>query len=92
MQVSTPVSDAIRRETNAMIVSLDRLKPLAVNRLYHEIINLKSPNAMRAIELAGRFKETDWFVRNSEVQLGVFVGIAEEKPNLNVEDMKSVKE
>jgi len=76
MVYSKPVAEAVRKETEGMI-SLDRLKPLAVKRLHDEIVNPKSSLGMKAIELAGRFKENDWFVRNAEMSIGVFAQLGE---------------
>ena len=81
VETSGPVAEAIRRASDSLYVGLDKLKPLAVKRLYEEIINPKSANGMKAIELAGRFKETDWFVRNAEVSLGVFMALGENPPD-----------
>ena len=77
---SKPVADAFRRVTASLALSLDKLKPLAVRRLHDEIINPKSSLGIKAIELAGRFKETDWFVRNVDVQIGVFASLGERSP------------
>jgi hypothetical protein len=60
-----------------MNIAIDRLKPLALTRLYSEITDPTSNNAMRAIEIAGRFKETDWFVRHSETNVGIFATLIE---------------
>lgn len=79
---SKPVADAIRRETESFI-TLDRLKPLAVRRLHDEIVNPKSSLGIKAIEVAGRFKETDWFVRNAEVNIGVFTALGEAGPAID---------
>jgi hypothetical protein len=80
---SKPVAEAIRRETEAFNISLDKLKPLAINRLHSEIVNPKSSLGMKAIELAGRFKETDWFVRNMDVNIGVFSALGEAGPAID---------
>lgn len=77
MADSQPVAEAIMREEKAIDVNINRLKPLAVNRLYHELLNPASNNGMKAIELAGRFKETDWFVRNSETNLGILINMSD---------------
>lgn len=73
---SPKFADVMRRKSEGLI-TLDRLKPLAVQRLHAEITNPKSSLGIKAIEIAGRFKETDWFVRNAEVNIGVFAGLAE---------------
>lgn len=80
MASSQSLSDAIRAEEKRIDVSMDRLKPLAINRLYHEILSPTSNNGMKAIELAGRFKETDWFVRQSETNLGILINMHESVP------------
>jgi len=74
---SSPAADAIRKESEAFI-TLDRLKPLAVQRLWSEITDPKSSLGIKAIEIAGRFKETDWFVKSGgEVSIGVFAQLSE---------------
>lgn len=76
---SDPAAEAYNREISRF-ARLSDLKPLAVRRLHAEIVDFTSPLGMKAIELAGRFKETDWFVRNAEVQVGVFGAFAEPGP------------
>src|SRR6266851_1632098 len=87
MADSEPLAEAIRREEKNISVNMDRLKPLAINRLYHEILNPASNNGMKAIELAGKFKETDWFVRQSETNLGILINMGDAIP---VPDEKQV--
>lgn len=89
---STPVSEAFKAEWEHLNVGLDKLKPLAVQRLYREIIDNDSPYGMKAIELAGRFKETDWFVRNQDMQLGVFVNLAERPDAESINELDKFKE
>lgn len=79
---SIPAAEAYNREINRF-ADLASLKPMAVRRLYAEIIDMSSSLGMKAIELAGRFKETDWFVRNSEVQIGVFAALGEAGPAID---------
>jgi hypothetical protein len=70
--VSGEASAAFQAETASLTAQrLVDLKPMAVKRLQDEIANPKSVAGMKAIELAGRFKENDWFVRNADVQVGV---------------------
>jgi hypothetical protein len=70
--VSADVSTAFAAETSALTTRrLTELKPLAVKRLQAEIADPKSVAGMKAIELAGRFKENDWFVKSGDVQVGV---------------------
>lgn len=92
MEDSSAVNEAVRRETEALYVSLDKLKPLAVKRLYQEIIDPRSPNGMKAIEIAGKFKETDWFVRNAEMNLGVFLNLGEQTPDAPIEQVTKYQE
>ena len=74
---SSLVSQAIDRETNACILGFEKHKPLAVRRLLAEITDLKRPAGIKAIEVLGRFKEADWFVRNVDVQIGIFNALGE---------------
>jgi hypothetical protein len=90
MADSSLVSEAIRREYEAMQADVTKLKPVAVARLYREIAAPDAPNAMKAIELAGRFKETDWFVRNVDMQMGVFLSMTDQTPA--VDDTDKFKE
>ena len=70
--VSEDVATAFAAETAALTTQrLIGLKPLAVKRLQAEISDPKSVAGMKAIELAGRFKENDWFVKSGDIQLGV---------------------
>ena len=80
VRCSGEFSAAVRRETSRATTSLEALKPLAIQRLHKAIVNERDRDGMKAIELAGRFKETDWFVRNAEVQVGVFAAFAEPGP------------
>ena len=80
VKMSNAVSTAVKREQDRLNASLATLKPLAVRRLYDEIANPRSNQGIKAIELAGRFKETDWFVRNVDVQIGVFASLGERSP------------
>jgi hypothetical protein len=78
MAESAPLADAVKAETNALAnTRLLDLKPLAIARLHSEISDIRRPGGLKAIEIAGRFKETDWFVRSVDVQVGVFANFAE---------------
>jgi len=74
---SRAVATAVERESALFATQLDKLKPLAVKRLYSEITDLRRPGGLKAIEIAGRFRETDWFVRNMDVQIGIFNALGE---------------
>lgn len=88
MANSSIVTDAVKRESDAIQTNIHTLKPLAITRLYREIADAESgANGLRAIELAGRFKETDWFVRNTGDAFGVFLTIGESAPNTEVIDI-----
>lgn len=81
LENSSEVSAAISRESAAIAVGLDRMKPFAVKRLFDEITNPKSALGIKAIEVAGRFKETDWFVKTgADVQIGIFGSLADAAP------------
>lgn len=81
MVQSKPLTDAIRKESDAFHVAVDKLRPLAINRLYFELVDPTSSNGMKAVELAGRLKELDLFVRNSETNIGVLIGVSESSPD-----------
>jgi len=74
---SSLVSQAIEKETNACMMGFEKHKPLAVRRLLAEITDLRRPAGIKAIEVLGRFKEADWFVRNVDVQIGIFNSLGE---------------
>jgi hypothetical protein len=77
MECSSAIATAVENENNRLIADLKALKPISVQRLYDEIVNPRSSMGIKAIELAGRFKETDWWVRNAELQVGVFTQIGD---------------
>ena len=91
-RVSKDVADAYSAENYRLSTSMERLKPLAIKRLYDEIANPKSSLGIKAIELAGRFKETDWFVRNAEVQIGIFGSLAGPDPAADAIDADKEEE
>jgi hypothetical protein len=73
---SAEVAEAFATETEAIsTLALKKLKPSAIKRLAYEIENTRSSLGMKAIELAGRFRESDWWVHNNEVQVGIFNSI-----------------
>lgn len=88
MSQSSLVSSAIRAEWDRVNASVEQLKPMAITRLYREIADPESSAGMKAIELAGRFKETDWFVRSSETNIGVFTAIIEQTISEPTKDYK----
>jgi len=58
----------------------EQLKMLALHRLASEIANPKRTDGVKPIEVLGKMKEFDWFVRNGEAPMGVFVALAEQPP------------
>jgi hypothetical protein len=80
LAASGPFADAYQHETVTVANSkLNSLKPLVIRRLEASILNLKSADGMKACELAGRFKETDWWVKSSaDVQIGILAGLSVE--------------
>jgi|ERR1700747_1076244 len=82
MNESSSLTDAFKLEEKRIDTNMARLKPLAINRLYQEIINANSSNGIKAIEVAGKFKETDWFVRQSETQIGLLIELADSSDKL----------
>ena len=79
LRESKPFAEVYNRESGAFL-ALPALKPLAIRRLYTEIEDVTSSQGIKAIELAGRFKELDWWVRNVDVQIGVFASLGEPSP------------
>jgi hypothetical protein len=65
---------------------------IAKNRLIKSVLEGKSSNVAREIELLGKLKEHDWFVRNSDASVGVFVGLMESAPNMTPQDLKAYPE
>src|SRR5258707_2847677 len=54
----------------------EQLKTLAIHRLAQEIANPKRTDGVKPIEVLGKMKEFDWFVRSSDVQIGIFASLA----------------
>ena len=77
---SAAIATAVEKETKRLSANLAALKPIAIQRLYDEIVREDSAGGLKAIEIAGRFKETDWFVRSVDVQVGVFAAISADAP------------
>jgi len=72
--------------------SPDVTRKIAKNRLTKAVVEGRSSNVAREIELLGRFKEHDWWVRSAEVQVGVFSAIMEPHPDLNIDAYKEEEE
>lgn len=53
------------------------VKKAVTHRLMTAIIEGRSSDVAREAELLGRFKEHDWFVRNADLQIGIFASLAE---------------
>jgi hypothetical protein len=87
MAQSKPLTDAIRRESDAFHVSVDKLRPLAINRLYFELVDPNSSNGMKAVELTGRLKELDMFVRTSETNMGILINMSD---SITVSDNQAI--
>ena len=90
MAESSSVAEAYQAEINSLASSkLGSLKAHVIRRLEASILNLKSVDGMKACELAGRFKETDWWVKSSaDVQIGILAGLAAEPAILPAEPYK----
>lgn len=88
---SHAATDIFARESNNLLTGVDRLKPLAIARLHTEISDLRRPGGLKAIEIAGRLKELDWFVRNVDVQVGIFQSFADASPDPAAESLDTYK-
>ncbi len=64
---------AQQADMNAEVV-----KTTAKYRLFDDVVKGKDSGVTRQVELLGRFKEHDWFVRNTDVQIGVFASLADD--------------
>jgi autotransporter translocation and assembly factor TamB len=53
----------------------EQLKTLAIHRLAQEIANPKRTDGVKPIEVLGKMKEFDWFVRSADVHVGVFAAL-----------------
>lgn len=62
------------------------VKKAVTHRLMTAIIEGKSSEVAREAELLGKFKEHDWFVRNADVNIGVFASLAEDPPDPTILD------
>ena len=52
-------------------------RKIAKHRLAKAVVEGRSSNVAREIELLGRFKEHDWWVRASDVQVGIFAQLCD---------------
>ena len=75
---SEKVGTRLRQERSRCIVNQ---YGVADEKLASEIVNPKRTDGIKPIEVLGRMKEFDFFVRNSETPTGIFVTLAESPPN-----------
>ena len=85
-------SPGMRREFTRLVeedpYSPDVTRKIAKNRLTKAVVEGRSSNVVREIELLGRFRDHDWWVRSAEVQVGVFSAIMEPHPDMNIDAYK----
>lgn len=75
---------------NEAMLDTETVKNVAKYRLFDDVVKAKDSGVTRQIELLGRMKEHDWFVRNTDVQIGVFASLADnEKLVSSVESLSS---
>lgn len=53
----------------------EQLKTIAIHRLAQEIANPKRTDGVKPIEVLGKMKEYDWFVRHNETNLGILLDL-----------------
>jgi len=68
-----------KHESSRLLLNAEKLRPLALKALYDELSNPRSSQRMKAVELTGRLKELDMWVRNIDTAVGVFVALGERK-------------
>jgi len=59
-------------------INAETVKQVSKYRLFDDVVKAKDSGVTRQIELLGRMKEHDWFVRNTDVQIGVFASLADD--------------
>lgn len=77
------IDKAMTAVAQEMIFKPDELHAMSVNRLALDIQRGKSSGLEKAIDTLGRFKIHDWFVRNADVQIGVFASLGESGPAID---------
>lgn len=65
-------------QSKQMSYTPGELMALSKGRLVSDITRGKSSGCERAIEVLGKFKDLDWFVRNADVQIGIFAGLTDD--------------
>jgi hypothetical protein len=59
-------------------INADTVKQVSKYRLFDDVVKARDSGVTRQIELLGRMKEHDWFVRSTDVQIGVFASLADD--------------
>ena len=74
-------SPGVRREFARLVedepYSPDVTRKIAKNRLTKAVLEGTPSNVAREIELLGRLREHDWWVRASDVQVGIFARLCD---------------
>lgn len=70
--------EAFLREATAAEMDAKSLKAVVTHRLVTDVIRGRDSGVTRQAELLGRMKEVDMFVRNTDVQVGVFAALADD--------------
>ena len=79
LEHSPQFAAAYKQESSLSLITAERLKPLVMRALHDELSNPRSSQRMKAVELTGRLKELDMWVRNIDTAVGVFVALGERK-------------
>ena len=69
------IDTAIKDLTKQLLFTPDEMRVMALNKLCTDIHRGRSSGLERTIELLGRFKMNDWFVRSADVNVGVMAVI-----------------
>jgi hypothetical protein len=73
-------------EESKRLPDSQELLALSVHTLVNDIRAGRSRGLEKTIETLGKFKHHDWFVRNSDMNMGIFLALGEQAPEQALSD------
>jgi hypothetical protein len=67
-------------------------RKIAKNRLAKAVLEGKPSNVAREVELLGRFKEHDWWIRSAETQVGIFASFCDAEMDDTAKSLDAYRE
>jgi hypothetical protein len=87
MKEALSVQDEFERAAGDATWDAETLKQIVTHRLAKAVVEGKPSNVAREAELIGKMKGVDLFVRNADVQVGIFANLLEPRTAETIDNL-----